>query len=139
MLMTDVDGLYTGPPTDPSSEIIPTYCPQVHDPLIKFGIKSDGGRGGMIAKVRRLKASNAVGRAMDCCKASPKLSSRRRLGFQPGFSAVALARRLKLALRSSSRWMPHGKRLRAASRCSSHLARAATAFYRLSPVSQQCK
>ena len=50
MLMTDVDGLYTGPPNEPASEIISTYCPQVHDRLIKFGIKSDGGRGGMIAK-----------------------------------------------------------------------------------------
>ncbi|KAK9811960.1 hypothetical protein WJX73_003110 [Symbiochloris irregularis] len=51
MLMTDVNGLYTGAPSDPSSKIIHTYCPAIHDPLIKFGQKSGGGRGGMTAKV----------------------------------------------------------------------------------------
>jgi len=51
MLMTDVEGLYTGPPCDPKSNIIPTYCPEVHDELIEFGVKSNGGRGGMLAKV----------------------------------------------------------------------------------------
>jgi hypothetical protein len=30
MLCTDVDGLFTGNPTDPASEFIPTYCPEVH-------------------------------------------------------------------------------------------------------------
>ena len=30
--------------------VIHTYCPQLHDPLIKFGEKSSGGRGGMVAK-----------------------------------------------------------------------------------------
>ena len=36
--------------------VIHTYCPQVHDELIKFGNKSGGGRGGMTAKVRCRKA-----------------------------------------------------------------------------------
>eukprot|EP00891_Asterochloris_glomerata_P004462 jgi/Astpho2/4462/Aster-00071 len=51
ILLTDVGGLYTGPPDNPSSEIISSYCPDVHDPLIKFGQKSGGGRGGMVAKL----------------------------------------------------------------------------------------
>ena len=29
MLCTDVDGLYTGNPSDPASDFIPTYCPEV--------------------------------------------------------------------------------------------------------------
>ncbi|KAK9823878.1 hypothetical protein WJX72_006131 [[Myrmecia] bisecta] len=51
MLLTDVNGLYTGPPTEPTSKIIHTYCPQIHDQLIRFGSASNGGRGGMTAKV----------------------------------------------------------------------------------------
>ena len=34
--------------------VIHTYCPKLHDSLIKFGEKSSGGRGGMVAKVRKL-------------------------------------------------------------------------------------
>lgn len=51
-LLTDVDGLYTGHPADPASRIINTYCPEVHDELIKFGAGSKGGRGGMLSKVK---------------------------------------------------------------------------------------
>ena len=51
MLMTDVPGVYTGPPKDPRSKLISTYCPEIHDPIVKFGDKSSGGRGGMTAKV----------------------------------------------------------------------------------------
>ena len=61
ILLTDVGGLYTGPPDNPSSEIISSYCPGVHDPLIKFGQKSGGGRGGMVAKV----GSRAAALALD--------------------------------------------------------------------------
>ena len=32
--------------------IINTYCPEVHDDLIKFGAGSKGGRGGMLSKVK---------------------------------------------------------------------------------------
>lgn len=52
ILLTDVAGLYDGPPSDPNSNFIPTYCPDVHDDLIKFGNPSSGGRGGMVSKVR---------------------------------------------------------------------------------------
>ena len=51
VLLTDVDGLFDGPPSDPKSNFIPTYCPEVHDELIKFGDASQGGRGGMVSKV----------------------------------------------------------------------------------------
>ena len=51
VLLTDVMGLYDGPPADPKSNFIPTYCPEVHDELIKFGDASKGGRGGMVSKV----------------------------------------------------------------------------------------
>lgn len=51
ILLTDVAGLYDGPPADPKSNFIPTYCPEVHDDLIKFGDPSSGGRGGMVSKV----------------------------------------------------------------------------------------
>ena len=32
MLCTDVNGLYTGNPANPESEMIPTYCPEVQPP-----------------------------------------------------------------------------------------------------------
>lgn len=51
ILMTDVDGVYTGPPREPSSELIHTYCPELHAEMITFGSKSSVGRGGMMAKV----------------------------------------------------------------------------------------
>ena len=51
ILLTDVAGLFDGPPSDPDSNFIPTYCPEVHDELIKFGDPSSGGRGGMVSKV----------------------------------------------------------------------------------------
>jgi delta-1-pyrroline-5-carboxylate synthetase len=51
MLCTDVDGLFTGNPSDPDSEFIPTYSPEVHKEMISFASKSTNGRGGMMAKV----------------------------------------------------------------------------------------
>ena len=32
--------------------IINTYCPEVHDELVRFGAGSKGGRGGMLSKVK---------------------------------------------------------------------------------------
>ncbi|CAG9463868.1 unnamed protein product [Pedinophyceae sp. YPF-701] len=51
VLCTDVDALYTGPPSEPGSKIIHTFCPEIHMPMLKFGQKSTGGRGGMLAKI----------------------------------------------------------------------------------------
>lgn len=52
VLLSDVEGLYTGPPTDPQSELIHTYVKEKHEGLITFGDKSRVGRGGMTAKVK---------------------------------------------------------------------------------------
>ena len=51
VLLSDVDGLYTGPPTDPSSRLIQTYHPEHANQGVKFGGKSRVGRGGMESKV----------------------------------------------------------------------------------------
>ncbi len=53
VLLSDVDGLYTGPPTDPSSRLIQTYYPEHAKNEVKFGGKSRVGRGGMESKVCR--------------------------------------------------------------------------------------
>ncbi|XP_047325777.1 delta-1-pyrroline-5-carboxylate synthase-like [Impatiens glandulifera] len=52
VLLSDVDGLYSGPPSDPQSKLIHTYIKGHHDSLITFGDKSRVGRGGMTAKVK---------------------------------------------------------------------------------------
>ncbi|XP_047324072.1 delta-1-pyrroline-5-carboxylate synthase-like [Impatiens glandulifera] len=52
LLLTDVDGLYSGPPNDPNSKLIHTYVKQKHEGEITFGDKSRVGRGGMHAKVK---------------------------------------------------------------------------------------
>ncbi|KAI7750018.1 hypothetical protein M8C21_021236, partial [Ambrosia artemisiifolia] len=51
VLLSDVNGLYSGPPTDPRSKLIHTYVKQKHQKAISFGDKSRMGRGGMDAKV----------------------------------------------------------------------------------------
>ncbi|KAG6395330.1 hypothetical protein SASPL_145973 [Salvia splendens] len=52
VLLSDVDGLYSGPPSDPHSELIHTYVKESLEGLITFGDKSRVGRGGMTAKVK---------------------------------------------------------------------------------------
>jgi glutamate 5-kinase len=47
ILLSDVEGLYTGPPSDPKSQLIHTYLKEE----VTFGEKSRVGRGGMTAKV----------------------------------------------------------------------------------------
>jgi len=51
VLLGDVDGLYSGPPSEPQSKIIHTYIKEKHDNEITFGDKSRVGSGGMTAKV----------------------------------------------------------------------------------------
>jgi delta-1-pyrroline-5-carboxylate synthetase len=51
ILLSDVDGLYTGPPSEHGSRLIKTYHPE-HVGQIKFWSKSRVGRGGMESKVR---------------------------------------------------------------------------------------
>nr|QNH91005.1 putative delta-1-pyrroline-5-carboxylate synthase [Haloxylon ammodendron] len=52
VLLSDVDGLYSGPPSDPQSKLIHTYVKAKHQTEITFGDKSRLGRGGMTAKVK---------------------------------------------------------------------------------------
>lgn len=52
ILLSDVEGLYNGPPSDSKSELIDTYINDKHDETITFGDKSRVGRGGMQAKVK---------------------------------------------------------------------------------------
>lgn len=51
MLMTDVDGVYTGPPSRADSKLIDVWCPDVHEEMVKLGEKSAHGRGGMGSKI----------------------------------------------------------------------------------------
>ena len=51
IMLSDVEGLYSGPPSDPQSKIIHTYVNEKHGKSISFGEKSCVGRGGMQAKV----------------------------------------------------------------------------------------
>ncbi|KAK8330330.1 hypothetical protein V6Z12_A11G388900 [Gossypium hirsutum] len=51
VLLSDVEGLYSGPPSDPNSKLIHTYIKEKHQAEITFGDKSRLGRGGMTAKV----------------------------------------------------------------------------------------
>ncbi|PKA56417.1 Delta-1-pyrroline-5-carboxylate synthase [Apostasia shenzhenica] len=52
VLLSDVEGLYSGPPGEPHSKIIHTYIKERHQVGITFGDKSRVGRGGMTAKVK---------------------------------------------------------------------------------------
>ncbi|KAM1020062.1 hypothetical protein ACFX13_042110 [Malus domestica] len=52
ILLSDVDGLYSGPPSDQRSKLIHTYIKEKHQTEITFGDKSRVGRGGMTAKVK---------------------------------------------------------------------------------------
>ncbi|XVF55200.1 hypothetical protein PTKIN_Ptkin06aG0017700 [Pterospermum kingtungense] len=51
VLLSDVEGLYSGPPSDPNSMLIHTYVKEKHQREVTFGDKSRLGRGGMTAKV----------------------------------------------------------------------------------------
>ncbi|KAK9683354.1 hypothetical protein RND81_10G134400 [Saponaria officinalis] len=52
ILLSDVEGLYSGPPSDPRSKLISTYVKEKHQGEITFGDKSRLGRGGLTAKVK---------------------------------------------------------------------------------------
>lgn len=51
ILLSDVDGIYTGPPDKPESVLIHTFHPD-NFKNVQFGSKSRVGRGGMESKVR---------------------------------------------------------------------------------------
>jgi len=51
VLMSDVDGVYTGPPGLDSSRLMHTYCPTAQAGTVRFGGMSRVGTGGMHSKV----------------------------------------------------------------------------------------
>ena len=51
ILLSDVEGIYSGHPSEPGSRLIRTYYPE-HSRAVKFWGKSRVGRGGMESKVR---------------------------------------------------------------------------------------
>ena len=61
ILLSDVEGLYSGPPSEPDSKIIQTYIKEVHQAKITFGDKSRVGRGGMTAKVKAAVCAASAG------------------------------------------------------------------------------
>ncbi|KAH7292266.1 hypothetical protein KP509_29G060000 [Ceratopteris richardii] len=61
ILMSDVEGLYSGPPNEPGSKLIHTYIRERHVDTITFGGKSRVGRGGMTAKVGAAWAAASAG------------------------------------------------------------------------------
>jgi len=52
LILSDVDGLYNKPPTEPESRLLHTFCPKIDSTQIDFGSKSKVGTGGMQAKVQ---------------------------------------------------------------------------------------
>ncbi|MQL86774.1 hypothetical protein Taro_019295, partial [Colocasia esculenta] len=61
ILLSDVEGLYSGPPGEPHSKLIHTYVKEVHQAQITFGDKSRVGRGGMTAKVKAAVCAASAG------------------------------------------------------------------------------
>jgi delta-1-pyrroline-5-carboxylate synthetase len=53
LIMSDVNGLYTGPPPLEGSRLLNTFCPKTDSQLISFGARSSVGTGGMESKVKK--------------------------------------------------------------------------------------
>lgn len=60
VLLSDVEGLYSGPPSDPQSKLIHTFVKEKQGE-ITFGDKSRLGRGGMTAKVNAAVCASCAG------------------------------------------------------------------------------
>lgn len=58
VVLTDVDGVYTGPPGTPGAERIAVYEPDIE---VQIGAGSAQGRGGMLAKIRSARVGAQAG------------------------------------------------------------------------------
>lgn len=65
LLLTDVDGVYTLPPTHPKAKLIPFY--HANTEQVGIGVKSAQGRGGMAAKIDAARNAVAPGSACTAC------------------------------------------------------------------------
>ncbi|KAK6126104.1 hypothetical protein DH2020_040218 [Rehmannia glutinosa] len=92
VLLSDVEGLYSGPPSDPNSKLIYTYVKQKHQGVITFGDKSRVGRGGMTAKVKAAVSAADSGTPVIIARVSPDLCFRY---FGSGFVAGNIAKVLE--------------------------------------------
>ena len=64
LLLTDVQGVYDLPPSDPGAKLLPLYMP---DQEVEIGSKSAMGRGGMAAKIQAASASVKPGSTCSAC------------------------------------------------------------------------
>ena len=52
LIMSDVDGLFNVPPTEPDSRLLHSFSPKYESSVVSFGEKSKVGTGGMQSKVQ---------------------------------------------------------------------------------------
>ena len=52
LIMSDVDGLFNVPPTEPNSRLLQTFSPKYESTVVSFGGTSKVGTGGMSSKVQ---------------------------------------------------------------------------------------
>lgn len=51
LIMSDVNGVYNFPPSEPGSRLLDHFCPKTDKKLVNFGQKSNVGTGGMESKL----------------------------------------------------------------------------------------
>lgn len=118
ILMSDVDGIYTKPPSQEGARLIPTFTPDMMK-TITFGKKSKVGTGGMDSKVQAATWALDRGVSVVICngmqeKAIKTIMSGRRLGtfftdVTPQFSGVSvetLAENARVGSRQLQRLKP---------------------------------
>lgn len=65
LLLTDVEGVYDRPPSDPQARLLPHYRPESSE--VAIGAKSTQGRGGMASKIEAALSSVRPGSSCSAC------------------------------------------------------------------------